>query len=157
MESWQTFPLCPCNWHGCQGPQDKLPKLCTRQVCGLGGIGEYWLLYINEKFFIYLNDIFKTRYYVSQAALKQVVQLRVTLNLGTSCFYLPSAGITDIYNHNQFMLCCRSNSGLHVCQTNSLSTELYPDLSSFLLTKPNQDLNYFKTYIMYLYFIPPNP
>lgn len=75
--------MCPCSWHGFYEPRDMFPKLCTGEVCGLGGSREYWLLYIKGKLFMYLFElilIFETGYHVSQAALKLVYKLRVNLN-----------------------------------------------------------------------------
>lgn len=63
MEVGGKFPYVPVTDNG--------------QVCGLGSIGEQWLLYIIEKFFIYLNYKFLKQ----DITLKQVIQLRVTLNL----------------------------------------------------------------------------
>lgn len=67
-------------------------------------------------FFLYLVWVlFIQGSHISQAGFKFTKQLRITLNFRSSCLHLPSAVITDVHHHAQFVWYWVLNPELPVC------------------------------------------
>lgn len=69
---------------------------------------------------------------IMQAGLKLIIWPRRTLNFGSPCLYLLSAGVTGMHDHTGYW-CWGSKWGFCVCWASTLITELHPQLNSCFL------------------------